>query len=524
MTAGSELRWEIGEFGARLRAARPADQWASPLFVLDRGEKGLVFFFLQFYPKGVKKGGRPALFFKVAQFTAPFLELTVVGETWLDAGEGRKSETKVSVLEFTNGSTYEPWESFFSAIQLEFFEAAPRLAVRLCRSPPPAACQAAAHPGAWVQRRLQIPAFAKKLEKAPLFEQWDSTEIRVGDVVFVLRLHPKGVVGVPGDHVGLYLQAVGLGEHAPLVCEAELWLENEAGERLHKCAASILLDSLGGWGCRNYATLKNVKMLSEKRVGNRPPPDGKVNVRLRLRLWGDEPLAPPVAAPTPSPLERSVETPVEEATSSHASTASIQPAASPVPTEPPPPPIAAAKAEVPAFHADVVATLDVAALCDAEVHAKGRVFKVSRAVLSAASPRFWALFADESTPEAASGVVRMNVEPALVHALLLAAYGAPLPENAPLERLLPLAVEFQMEGLITACSDALVAGLTLENVFERLELAARPQQPAHLQTAVFRFARQHLAQLAGLKPFIQFAQQHPTILSAVCALEEPSRT
>ncbi|KAI6219542.1 Speckle-type POZ protein A-like protein [Aphelenchoides fujianensis] len=509
MDSGSELRWEIGEFGARLRAARPADQWASPLYVLERGEDGLVFFFLQFYPKGVQTGGRPALFFKVAQFTAPVLELTVVAETWLEAGDGQKSETKVSVLEFADGSTYEPWESFFSAIQLEFFEAAPRLAVRLRL--PFAARQAAAHPDAWLQRRWPIADFAAKLKRPP-YDQWDSGEIRVGDAAFFLRLHPKG----PGEQVGVYLHAAGLGERAPLVCEAELWLENEARERLHKCAASILFDSLGGWGCRNYATLKRVQKL--------PGADGQLNVRLRLRLWGDEPPAPPpVAAPTPPPLERPVETPVEEPTSSRASTASVQRAASPALSEPPPPPVAVAKTDVPAFRSGVVSTLDVAAFCDAELHAKGRVFKVSRAVLAAASPRFWALFADASTPEAKSGVVRVDAEPALVHALLLAAYGAPLPEDAPVERLLPLAVEFQLEGLITACSDALVAALTLENVFERLQLAARPQQPPQLRTAVFRFARQHLAQLAGLPPFIQFAQQQPKILSEVCALEEPSR-
>ncbi|KAI6232916.1 hypothetical protein M3Y99_00978700 [Aphelenchoides fujianensis] len=522
MDSGSELRWEIGEFGARLRAARPADQWASPLFVLERGEDGLVFFFLQFYPKGVQTGGRPALFFKVAQFTAPVLELAVVAETWLEAGDGQKSETKVSVLEFADGSTYEPWESFFSAIQLEFFEAAPRLAVRLRL--PFAARQAAAHPGAWLQRRWQIPDFAAKLEAAARTTSGTAARSAWATRPSSCASSRRASSG-PSDQVGVYLHAAGLGEHAPLVCEAELWLESEAGERLHKCAASILFDSPGGWGCRNYATLKNVS--SEKRVENRPPPDGKVNVRLRLRVWGDEPPAPPpVAAPTPPPpLERPVETPVEEPTSSRASTASVQRAASPRAVR------TAAAARRRRGQSGGPRLPPGRRLHAGRRRAVGRRGARQRGASSRSRAPCWPPPRPASgrcsrtrrRPRRRAASCAMDAEPALVHALLLAAYGAPLPEDAPVERLLPLAVEFQLEGLITACSDALVAALTLENVFERLELAARPQQPARLRTAVFRFARQHLAQLAGLKPFIQFAQQQPTILSAVCALEEPSR-
>ncbi|KAI6232895.1 Speckle-type POZ protein A-like protein [Aphelenchoides fujianensis] len=471
----------------------------------------------QFYPKGVQTGGRPALFFKVAQFTAPVLELTVVAETWLEAGDGQKSETKVSVLEFADGSTYEPWESFFSAIQLEFFEAAPRLAVRLRL--PFAARQAAAHPGAWLQRRWPIPDFARQAGGEGAAPSTSGTAARSAWATRPSSCAStrRSVVGASSEQVGVYLHAAGLGERAPLVCEAELWLENEAGERLHKCAASILFDSLGGWGCRNYATLKRVqKLRSGRREAERAPPPAAVGRRAARPAARRRAHAAAVGA-----AGRDARRGADQLARLHR----LRPASGESRA------LRAAAAarrrgqsggrRLPA--SGVVATLDVAALSDAEVHAKGRVFKVSRAVLAAASPRFWALFADASTPEATSGVVRMDAEPALVHALLLAAYGAPLPEDAPVERLLPLAVEFQLEGLITACSDALVAALTLENVFERLELAARPQQPALLRTAVFRFARQHLAQLAGLKPFIQFAQQQPTILSAVCALEEPSR-
>lgn len=61
--------------------------------------------------------------------------------------------------------------------------------------------------------------------------------------------------------------------------------------------------------------------------------------------------------------------------------------------------------------------------------------------------------------------------------------------------------------------------LSVENIFERLEFADRPEQPPQLKAAVFRFARQRLAQLAHLPHFPQFVLQHPTIVAAVCAME-----
>lgn len=80
-------------------------------------------------------------------------------------------------------------------------------------------------------------------------------------------------------------------------------------------------------------------------------------------------------------------------------------------------------------------------------------FQVSRAILAAASARFWAMFTDERTVEAKSGIISMDHwDPPLVHSMLLFIYGAPMPEWTvkEAERLLPLALEFQVEGLIVS--------------------------------------------------------------------------
>ena len=134
-------------------------------------------------------------------------------------------------------------------------------------------------------------------------------------------------------------------------------------------------------------------------------------------------------------------------------------------------------------------------LCDAVIKVETESFPIHRAIMSACSPYFRALFTNEMFNTDRKEVIIPGVSSNIMKLIIDYAYTRDItitPDN--IEQLLPAADQFHVNGLVKACCDYLASELTPENCIGIFKFA-RTYYCHNLERTSFRFLMQNFSEV-----------------------------
>ncbi len=132
-------------------------------------------------------------------------------------------------------------------------------------------------------------------------------------------------------------------------------------------------------------------------------------------------------------------------------------------------------------------------LCDAVIKVDERTFPIHRAIMSACSPYFRALFTNQRFSTNRQEVSIPGVSPDSMNAIIEYAYKRDVNVNmANVEQLLPAADQFHVMGIVRLCCDFLQREICPENVIG-IRAFARTFFCQNLERQAFRYLLRHIA-------------------------------
>ncbi|XP_046575253.1 LOW QUALITY PROTEIN: kelch-like protein 10 [Haliotis rubra] len=134
-------------------------------------------------------------------------------------------------------------------------------------------------------------------------------------------------------------------------------------------------------------------------------------------------------------------------------------------------------------------------LCDAVIRVEDTTYKIHRAIMSACSPYFRALFTNQMFDTNKREVTIPGVSPDIMHILIEYAYTRDIKiDRENVEQLLPAADQFHVTGLVRLCCDFLLKEMCAENVIG-IRAFARAYFCHSLERHALRFLLQHIGEV-----------------------------
>ncbi|XP_055586892.1 kelch-like protein 25 [Uranotaenia lowii] len=155
-----------------------------------------------------------------------------------------------------------------------------------------------------------------------------------------------------------------------------------------------------------------------------------------------------------------------------------------------------------------------AVLVDVTLRTDGKLFQAHRAVLSACSEYFRAMFSDHTRESRLSEINLQNITPLGMELLLDYIYTAKLPLNlANIQEVLAAASYIQLEAVVEACLNYLDQQLDLDNYIDVL-IISEMYSLKRLNHKVYRFICHHLNVISKSQEFFRLSERQIELILA----------
>ncbi|KAI6210370.1 Speckle-type POZ protein B-like protein [Aphelenchoides besseyi] len=442
--------WRLEDYSRRYRQAIENDRWASEPFAFEDPKFGSIEFYFQFIPKIAINPNPSDLCMQITNGPSVFAT-SMECNAWIETLDNKRSQQKSETFIFETNKTFKEWSPFLSFEEMSEFSHSSTVFI-CCRFPYPVKSIGLISKNNTLYR-WPLTDFWMQFALTQYQTVWKSDRFTIPefqDVEFSIRLYPLGDKEEKKGSCGVYLYAENHVEYSKILIHCDLWIENSKS-RHRKLSFNHDFSSPIGYGYASY--MSGFQFFGLSRHGN-------LNVCFNLR---------PILDLYPQP---------------HCASS----------------------------HNELGLLFNNSFFSDAEIHVDGKVFKVSRLLISGSSPIFRAMF-DRETEEQKSGVITIkDVNANIVEAMLFYIYTNEVKDLKEIAaQLLPIADSYQVNPLVKKCTDSIVVNLSVKNVLPILELAFEHSHLKGFRHRVFKFVQRNYVEICKLDECEEFMLQHPEI-------------